>query len=438
MEALSALILLDLGCTSNFRATNLRFWGAVMLRTITCLLILMLLSANAQAEKRVALVIGNGDYGSAGKLANPTRDASAIEALLQGAGFDVVDAKRDLGAVAMRRALRNFSDRVRDADIALVFYAGHGIEVNGINYLLPVDAKLERDIDVEDETVPLDRVIQILAQAKRLRLVILDACRDNPFARSMKRTLIGRSIGRGLASVDVLTSDTLIAFAAKAGSTAADGTGTNSPYTLALAKHLTTPGLDLRLALGRVRDEVLKSTGNSQEPFVYGSLGGTEIALVPSVKIEVPPNVPEPKTQNPSSEAERSWALAKDSKSIAALEAFIRRYGDTYYGDLAKLRLSELKHAETLKRTTEELGKGPGEAKKETTTPTQPGKRVPGPPSRSGPVGAPDGVAGASFKYWPNYSVPTGQSVTTTTADGRQLTCVGGDRYGTPRRCRWN
>jgi uncharacterized caspase-like protein len=164
----------------------------------------------------------------------------------------------------------------------VIFFAGHGMEVNGTNYLIPIDAILERDIDVEDETVPLDRVIQILEPAKRLRLVVLDACRDNPFVRSMKRTIAGRSIERGLAKVDVLTSDTLIAFAAKAGSTASDGDGTNSPYTTALLKHLTIPGLDLRLAFGRVRNEVLKNTDNRQEPFVYGSLGGSEVSLVPT------------------------------------------------------------------------------------------------------------------------------------------------------------
>ena len=264
-----------------------------MFRAAIAFLLLTLLASGAEAQKRVALVIGNSDYGTVGKLPNPTRDAGAIEGLLRSAGFEVVEVKRDLGAAAMRRALRDFSDQVRGADIAVVFFAGHGIEVNGTNYLIPVDATLERDIDVEDEAVPLDRVTQVLEQAKRLRLVILDACRENPFVRSMRRTVANRSIGRGLARVEVISSDTLIAFAAKAGSTASDGGGTNSPYTSALVKHLTTPGLDLRLALGRVRDEVLKATGNRQEPFVYGSLGGTEVALLPAVKAEGPPRLPE-------------------------------------------------------------------------------------------------------------------------------------------------
>jgi len=312
----------------------------MVLRVTGALLVLLLFVPSAHADNRVALVIGNSAYAKVGRLPNPASDADAVEALLRAAGFSVVEARRDLGVVALRRALRDFSERVRGADIAVVFYAGHGIEVNGANYLIPVDATLERDIDVEDEAVPLERITQVLEQAKRLRLVILDACRDNPFMRSMKRTLSGRSIGRGLAKVEVLTSDTLIAFAAKAGSTAADGEGANSPYTLALVKHLTTPGLDLRLAFGRVRDEVLKSTGNKQEPFVYGSLGGGEIVLVPSPTPQ-PPVAPRP--AQPASDAAEAWDRTKDMTSIAALEAFIARYSNTYYADLARLRIEELK-----------------------------------------------------------------------------------------------
>jgi hypothetical protein len=311
----------------------------VILRgAIVFLGLMLLLCSAARAEKRVVLIIGNGAYARVGKLTNPMRDGDAMAALFRNAGFDVVEAKRDLGLGAMRRALRDFTDHVRDADIAVVFFAGHGIEVNGTNYMIPVDAVLERDIDVEDETVSLDRVTQILEQAKRLRLVILDACRDNPFVRSMKRTIANRSIGRGLAEVRVLTADTLIAFAAKAGSTAADGEGTNSPYTLALAKHLTTPGLDVRLALGRVRDEVLKSTNSKQEPFVYGSLGGAEISLVAKT-----PEAPSATAPSQTNEAERAWAAAKETNSIAVLEDFIARYKDSFYAGLARVRIEDLK-----------------------------------------------------------------------------------------------
>src|SRR5262245_53008226 len=146
---------------------------------------LVLMASSAHAEKRAALIIGNGAYTKVGSLANPARDADAMQSLLKTAAFDSVEIRRDVGLAAMRRALREISDRVRDADIAAVFFAGDGIEVNGTNYLIPVDATLERDTDVEDETVSLDRVMQMLEGAKRLRLVILDACRDNPFVRSM-------------------------------------------------------------------------------------------------------------------------------------------------------------------------------------------------------------------------------------------------------------
>lgn len=303
------------------------------------------------AGKRVALVIGNSAYQKANALPNPARDAAAIEAMLKMAGFTVTRAT-DVGASAMRRALRDFAGEVRDADIAAVFYAGHGIEVNGANYLVPVDAVMERDIDVEDEAVPLDRISQILEPAKRLRLIMLDACRDNPFLRTMKRTMATRSIGRGLAKVEVLSTDTLVAYAARAGSTAEDGDGSNSPYTTALIKHLATPGLDLRLAFGRVRDEVLKTTGNRQEPFVYGSLGGAEVALVEKEGEAASP-VPAgtPAANSPSFEAERAWAAAKETTSVAVLEAFVARFKDTFYADLAKAKIEELKKAQEARRT---------------------------------------------------------------------------------------
>src|SRR5262249_32680097 len=184
------------------------------------------------------------------------------------------------------RAIGDFSDMARDADIAIVYYAGHGIEVDGVNYLIPTDARLARDFDVEDETISLDRVLRAMDSARRLRLVILDACRENPFAQSMKRS--SRAIGRGLARVEPTAPGTLVAFAAKAGSTASDGDGANSPFTAALLKHIATPGLDIRLALGQVYDEVMETTRRRQEPFVYGSLGGPAVLIVDAPRGRVP------------------------------------------------------------------------------------------------------------------------------------------------------
>ena len=202
----------------------------------------LLVCEPALAEKRVALVLGNSAYRNVAPLANPVNDSAKIAATLKDAGFDVVDSRRDLPAAETRRALRDFADRSRDADIAVVYYAGHGIEVDGANYLIPVDAKLERDTDVYDEALSLDRILIAIEPAKKLRLVILDACRDNPFTRTMKRTVASRAIGQGLAKVEPTSPNVLIAYSAKAGSTAADGDGKNSPFTAALSTTSTSQG----------------------------------------------------------------------------------------------------------------------------------------------------------------------------------------------------
>jgi uncharacterized caspase-like protein len=224
--------------------------GFLKLRRFFLAAALLLVCQPAFAGKRVALVLGNSAYQNVAPLPNPVNDGEVIAATLKQAGFDAVDSRHDLPALETRRALRDFADRARDADIAVVYYAGHGMEVDGTNYLIPVDAKLERDTDVYDEAFSLDRILLAVEPAKQLRLVILDACRDNPFAKSMKKTLASRSIGRGLAKIEPTSPNTLIAYSAKAGSTALDGDSKNSPFTIALAKHLTTPGLDVRKAFG--------------------------------------------------------------------------------------------------------------------------------------------------------------------------------------------
>src|SRR6202171_2620307 len=222
---------------------------------------LLLVCQPASAEKRVALVLGNSNYKNAAVLPNPVNDAAAVAAALRGAGFDIVDSKLDLSAADMRRVLRDFADQARDSDLAVVYYAGHGIEIDGTNYLIPTDATLQRDTDIYDEAFSLDRVLLMIEPARQLRLVIVDACRNNPFADTMKRTVGSRAVTRGLARIEPAMSNTLVAFAAKAGSTASDGNSKNSPYAIALAKYIATPGLDLRRVFGFVRDDVMKATG---------------------------------------------------------------------------------------------------------------------------------------------------------------------------------
>lgn len=293
----------------------------------------------AFAAKRVGLVLANSAYQHAPSLANPVNDGAVMAKTLKDAGFDVVDSRHDLTALDTRRVLRDFADSTRDADIAVVYYAGHGIEVEGSNYLIPVDAKLERDTDVYDEALSLDRVLVAVEPAKQLRLVILDACRDNPFGRTMKRTLASRGIGRGLAQVEPTSSNTLIAYSAKAGFTAQDGDGANSPFTIALSKHLTTPGLDVRRAFGFVRDDVLKSTGNKQEPFVYGSLGGEDVPLVPVKAMPVTAAAP---AVNPQADMRRDYELALQVGNKPAWEAFLAQHPDGFYANLAKLQLDKI------------------------------------------------------------------------------------------------
>jgi formylglycine-generating enzyme required for sulfatase activity len=299
-----------------------------------------LLSQPAFAEKRVALVFGNSAYQNVALLANPANDAGAMAAMLKGAGFDVVTLKRDLKANEMRRALRDFSDEVRDADVAIVYYAGHGVEIDGINYLIPVDAVLERDIDAYDEAIPLDRILAVVEPAKKLRLIILDACRDNPF-KSMKHTMAQRLVARGLSKIEPSSPNTLIAYAAKAGSTAADGDEKNSPFTTALVKYLPRPGLDLRKAFGFVRDDVLKVTHNRQEPFVYGSLGGDDVALVPAA---APPQITPP--VDPTAAARRDYELASQINVASAWDSFIGKYPSGFYTDLATAQRNKLRAAE--------------------------------------------------------------------------------------------
>jgi hypothetical protein len=250
----------------------------------------------AQAERRVAFVIGNSAYKNATSLPNTINDSNAVAALFRSVGFEVVTSRTDLGVLDFKRAVRDFLITAETADIAVVYYAGHGIEVSGTNYLIPVDAKLARDYDVEDEAVALDRIIWALQSVKRLRLILLDACRDNPFVTKLQRSVGVRAAAKGgLGKIDDVSADTLVAYAAKAGSVSYDGDGANSPFATALLKHIAEPGIDIRIALGRVRDEVLKLTAGRQEPFIYGSLGGATIPLVPppAKKLEPAP-VPPP------------------------------------------------------------------------------------------------------------------------------------------------
>jgi tetratricopeptide (TPR) repeat protein len=246
--------------------------------------------AEAAHGRRIALVIGNSAYKNVPALTNPQNDAAAIATSLRNIGFDSVTLSLDASREKMIDALRAFADEAENADWAMVYYAGHGIEVNGQNYLIPVDARFASDRDVQFEAVPLDQVMASLEGAKKLKLVVLDACRVNPFAAQMRRTAapadvaapstaggsIGsRSIGRGLGEVKVVGAS-LVVYAAKQGEVALDGEGRDSPFTVAMVQRIATPGVEINKVFRLVRDDVMEATAGRQEPYTYGSLPGKE------------------------------------------------------------------------------------------------------------------------------------------------------------------
>ena len=314
------------------------------------LLLLLALAGPAFAGQRVALVIGNGSYAQAPSLANTLNDAADMGAALERLGFEVTSIE-NADVETLRRGLHEFKRAASVSDVAVVFYAGHGIEVDRRNFLVPVDARLQSDGDVEFETVSLELVSRAVEGARELRLIILDACRDNPFAAAMQRAGATRSIGRGLARVEP-SGDTLVAYAAKEGTVAADGAGRNSPYTEALLAHLEEPGLEVGWMFREVRDAVLASTGGSQEPFVYGSLSGKRVYLAAPPEPEETGaaeagDAPAPDDAGVSGrleaarlEAEREfWASVKDSRNPEELQAYLDTYPEGTYAVLARARL---------------------------------------------------------------------------------------------------
>jgi len=296
---------------------------------------MVLVPATALADKRVALIVGNSSYQAVPQLPNPSRDASSVAKMFRDAGFDSVEIQLNVGNLEFKRAIRKFEAMADHADIAVVYYAGHGLEIGGTNYLIPVDARLASDRDADDEAIPLERLVSSADGARRLRLVILDACRDNPFVTTMRRErkVATRGVTGGLGKVEPTSTDTLIAYAAKAGSTADDGDGQHSPFTTAVLKNLTVPGLDVRLAFGRVRDDVLKMTSSRQEPFVYGSLGGGNVSLVPA------PVVPQ---ESPVSDVKADYELVQKIGTKRAWEVFLGTHPNGFYAELAKAQIEQL------------------------------------------------------------------------------------------------
>ncbi len=255
-----------------------KFSGLVFGFALTAMLMVLTWASGVAAAKRVALVIANSNYEHAEKLSNPSNDAKSLAEAFRRLDFDTVTLKENLDYRNLRLALKDFANESAGAELALVYFAGHGIEVSGQNFLIPTDARLESASDIDFEGIPLTSVLSSVDGAKILKMVILDACRNNPFRSRMVMRSSTRSIGRGLAKVEP-NNNTLVAFAAKEGTVALDGDSDHSPYANALLQVVEEPGVEIGFMFRRVRDLVLKATGQRQEPFTYGSLGGTPIYL---------------------------------------------------------------------------------------------------------------------------------------------------------------
>lgn len=252
--------------------------AASLLLKAAVVLAVLLAALPALAQQRVALVVGNGAYRAVPRLANPAADAAAIAGALRAAGFST-ELVRDSAKDGMEAALRRFGVAAEGAELAVFYFAGHGIQVGGENYLLPVDARLSHARDVDFELIGLPVVTRAM-QPARARVLILDACRDNPLAAQMRGLSGTRSVGRGLARVETVDLGTLIAFSTSPGAVALDGTGRNSPFTAALVQHMATPGIEIRQLMTRVRRSVVEATGGQQVPWDNSSLI-TEVVLRP-------------------------------------------------------------------------------------------------------------------------------------------------------------
>ena len=313
------------------------------IQVLSILFVWLALAASAHADKRVALVIGNAGYQSVPRLGNPTKDAAAIGAALQRLGF-TVRSETDVGFDAMRRALKDFAGVSAGADLAVIFYAGHGMEIGGENYLVPIDAKLASDVDVPYEAISLNLALGAVEGARGTRLIILDACRNNPFLATMQVGAKSRSIGRGLARVEPDVG-TIVAYSAKEGTTADDGDAEHSPFTKALLQHIEEPGIDVQFLLREVRDTVLEETNGNQEPFTYGSLPGKAVLLSPP-KEPAPPPPPRPPAVtdggNEIAARSRSGTRSGTAATAGSSNSYLTQYPNGRFAALAKIFIARL------------------------------------------------------------------------------------------------
>jgi formylglycine-generating enzyme required for sulfatase activity len=317
--------------------------GMVVKRFVVFAVLMMVLAAfPAQAAKRVALVIGNSTYQHTAKLSNPQNDANLMARTLRRLGFDVL-ARTNLTQIGMKIAITEFGERLEKAGkdaVGLFYYAGHGIQSNGNNYLIPVDAKLGKKSHLEIYGVNANWVLAQMEEANNpLNLMVLDACRNNPFGRSWQR-----GITKGLARMDA-PRGTMIAYATRPGKVAADGTGANSPYTKALAKAMVKPGLTLSDVFIETRNTVMASTGGNQVPWEEGGLT-SRFYFKQGSKVPIAATTPNLDKETVF------WNSIKDSEDTANYQAYLNQYPSGSFVPLARIKLKKLKAAKQVAALT--------------------------------------------------------------------------------------
>jgi hypothetical protein len=337
------------------------------MRYLTLILSLICMSLTAQsamADKRVAFVVGNGAYKNVAQLPNPPIDARAMAAVLRNVGFDVVEGT-NLTRDTMTERLLEFGKKAQGADVAVFFYAGHGIAISGTNYLLPVDADIKSEMDVKlGSAINIDLTLDQTMSDAKVKLVFLDACRDNPFAAKIKLNSSTRSVSVQSGLAEMKSGEgTLIAFATGPGQTALDGeVGTNSPFTRALIAHITTPGVEIQQAMTEVRAQVNEETNKGQLPWGHTNLIGS-VYLNPAAAPA--PNAAAPSPSAPAAVASSSsgtdvelefWRSIKDSNKPEELNAYLSNYPNGQFKSLALARIASLENGPST--TTRNLSGG--------------------------------------------------------------------------------
>src|ERR1700716_3227710 len=316
-------------------------------------LICMLFAASAaNAEKRVAFVVGNGTYKNVAVLPNPPIDAKAMAAALRNVGFEVVEGS-NLTRDKMTEKLLDFGKKAQGADVAVFFYAGHGIAISGTNYLLPVDADIKSEMDVKlGAAINIDLTLDQTMSDAKAKLVFLDACRDNPFAAKIKSNASTRSVSVGSGLAEMKSGEgTLIAFATGPGQTALDGQeGTNSPFTRALISHITTPGVEIQQAMTEVRAQVNEETNKGQLPWGHTNLIGAVYlnpAAKPAAGAAPAPSAPAAvaSSSSPGTDVELEfWRSVKESNKPEELNAYLANYPNGQFKSLALARIASLEN----------------------------------------------------------------------------------------------